>query len=95
MSHGKATDWGEDQSRVFKSRLGIVLFFVYLAIYGFFILLNAVNIKFMESIVLSGLNLAIVYGFGLIFLAIILGIVYNIICTLKENSYKTATKENK
>jgi len=94
MTHGAATDWGTDKTRVFKSRLGIILFFIYLIIYIVFILLNAIDIKFMETIVFAGLNLAIIYGFGLIILAIVLGLAYNFICTAQENKHKTSKEEN-
>jgi uncharacterized membrane protein (DUF485 family) len=39
----------------------------------------------MALIVFGGLNLAIVYGFGLIVLAIIMGLIYNHLCTKKED----------
>jgi hypothetical protein len=39
----------------------------------------------MGQIVFAGLNLAVVYGFGLIFLAIIMGLIYNVICTRAED----------
>jgi uncharacterized membrane protein (DUF485 family) len=38
----------------------------------------------MGIIVMAGLNLACVYGFGLIILAIIMGLIYNYMCTQKE-----------
>ena len=43
----------------------------------------------MEKEIFGGLNLAIVYGFGLIIFAILLGIVYNIFCTKKEKELNT------
>jgi uncharacterized membrane protein YciS (DUF1049 family) len=39
----------------------------------------------MGMIVFSGLNLAVVYGMGLIILAIIMGIIYNNMCTKAED----------
>jgi uncharacterized membrane protein (DUF485 family) len=43
-----------------------------------------VSPKSMGVIVFSGLNLACVYGFGLIFLAIIMGLIYNYMCSQQE-----------
>ncbi len=63
-----------------KSRLGIILFFVYLAVYAGFVAINTVRPKLMERVVMAGLDLAVVYGFGLILLAIIMGLVYNALC---------------
>jgi len=63
-----------------KSRLGIILFFVYLAVYAGFVAINTVRPKLMQRVVIAGLNLAVVYGFGLILLAIIMGLIYNALC---------------
>ena len=38
----------------------------------------------MGAVVFMGLNLAITYGFFLIILAVVLGVVYNMMCTAKE-----------
>ncbi|MBN1525801.1 MAG: DUF485 domain-containing protein [Spirochaetales bacterium] len=85
MAHGKSTDWGADKAIGFKTRIGIILFAVYGTVYMLFILINAINPKMMGLESLFGLNLAIVYGFGLIILAFLMGITYSIICTMKEN----------
>ncbi|MCC9656061.1 DUF485 domain-containing protein [Rhodopirellula halodulae] len=60
------------------SRLGLVLFVVYLLLYGGFVLLNAFDAETMETIVFAGLNLAIVYGFGLILVAIGMSLIYGL-----------------
>ena len=39
----------------------------------------------MEATVFAGQNLAVVYGFGLIVLAFVMGIIYDILCTNKED----------
>ncbi len=44
----------------------------------------------MEKTVLFGLNLAVTYGFGLILLAIVMGLAYNHFCTKKENELEAA-----
>ncbi|MFG0256209.1 MAG: DUF485 domain-containing protein, partial [Rhodopirellula sp. JB053] len=51
------------------SRLGLTLFIVYTLVYLGFVLLNAFAADTMDTVVVAGLNLAIVYGFGLIIVA--------------------------
>ncbi len=84
MGHGPATQWGEDRASEYKARLGIYLFIFYVLVYAGFIVINVMSPKTMGIIVMAGLNLACVYGFGLILLAIIMGVIYNHMCTKKE-----------
>lgn len=58
------------------SRLGLVLFAVYLVAYVGFILISALACDWFELILPGGLNLAVVYGFGLILLALLLAAIY-------------------
>lgn len=58
------------------SRLGLCLFTAYTLLYLGFVFINAFSADTMETIVIAGLNLAIVYGFGLIIAAIILAFIY-------------------
>jgi len=83
--HGPAADWGEDKASGYKQRLGIYLFIVYCVVYAAFVALNTFSPKMMGMIVFSGLNLAVVYGMGLIILAIIMGVIYNHKCTKAED----------
>ena len=62
------------------SRYGLILFFVYLAFYGGFVVINAFAPESMEKPLLSGLNVAIVYGFGLIIGAVVLSGIYGLLC---------------
>ncbi len=66
--------------RRFNARLGMILFVVYLVLYAGFVLINAFNADLMEVTVYSGLNLAIVYGFGLIVAALVLALIYGLAC---------------
>jgi uncharacterized membrane protein (DUF485 family) len=84
MAHGPATQWGEDKASEFKARLGIYLFIFYILVYAGFIIINLVSPKTMGVIIFAGLNLACVYGFGLIILAIVMGLIYNYQCTQRE-----------
>jgi uncharacterized membrane protein (DUF485 family) len=63
-----------------SSRYGLVLFFVYLLFYGGFVAINAIAPESMERTLMSGLNTAVVYGFALIFGAVLLSAVYGLLC---------------
>ena len=83
--HGPSADWGEDKASEYKARLGIYLFIVYCIVYAGFVVINTVSPKLMGVIIFSGLNLAVVYGIGLIILAIVMGLIYNSMCTAAED----------
>ena len=63
-----------------NSRYGLALFSVYLLLYGGFVLLNAFAPEQMERTPISGVNLAILYGFGLIAAAFVLALIYGWLC---------------
>jgi uncharacterized membrane protein (DUF485 family) len=63
-----------------NSRYGLALFSVYLLLYGGFVLLNAFAPAQMERTPISGVNLAILYGFGLIAAALVLALIYGWLC---------------
>jgi len=85
MSHGPAAKLEKDNATEVKTKLGIKLFFVYATIYSGFVFINTLSPSTMEIKVFADLNLAVVYGFGLIILAIVMGVIYNHICTGYEN----------
>ena len=58
----------------------MTLFVIYLLLYVGFIVVNAFAPDFTETIVAAGLNLAIVYGFALIFAALVMSIIYGVLC---------------
>lgn len=66
--------------RRFNTRLGMTLFVVYLVLYLGFVLINAFATQWMEVTTLGGLNLALVYGFGLILAALLLALIYGWFC---------------
>jgi len=78
--------------RRFNTRLGLFLFLVYLTLYTGFVLINAFAADKMETIVLAGLNLAIVYGFGLIVFALVLALIYGLMCR-RDPAEDVATEE--
>lgn len=61
-----------------NSRIGLVLFVVYLALYGGFVGLNAFRPSVMEATPWGGINLAVLYGFGLILAAVLLALIYGL-----------------
>jgi len=66
-----------DQS---NARLGLLLFVFYLLIYAAFMGLNAFYPQVMRSTPFGGVNLAVLYGFGLIIGAVLLALIYMVIC---------------
>jgi uncharacterized membrane protein (DUF485 family) len=70
----------------FNARLGVVLFLLYLLFYTGFIYLNAFQRERMAADALGGVNLAVVYGFGLIIAAFVLAIVYMVLCRRASES---------
>jgi uncharacterized membrane protein (DUF485 family) len=67
-----------------NARLGTILFVLYLALYGGFVFLNAFAADVMEMKPISGVNLAILYGFGLIVAALVLALIYGFLCKPEE-----------
>ena len=85
MDHGPAVELGVDHAAKRKTRLGIWMFVAYTIVYGVFVAIGVANYEAMKIIVIADLNLALTYGFGLIVLAIIMGLIYNWRCTKIEN----------
>jgi uncharacterized membrane protein (DUF485 family) len=83
---------GVDEAASYKKRLGLWMLLVYGILYVIFIIINVAWPKAMGTIVVYGLNLAIVYGFALIVIAFLLAIVYNWLCTRHEKSFETEGK---
>jgi uncharacterized membrane protein (DUF485 family) len=59
-------------------RLGMTLFAIYLVLYVAFVVISAFYPDAMEWRPLGGLNLALLFGFGLIVSAILLAFVYGV-----------------
>lgn len=60
------------------SRLGFLLFVIYLVFYVGFVLISALASQWLEIILPGGLNLAVVYGLALIVLAFVLSLIYGL-----------------
>ena len=69
-----------------NARYGMVLFLIYLAVYGGFVALNGFWPEVTSRAALFGVNLAVMYGFGLIILAMILALVYCWLCRKRSPS---------
>jgi uncharacterized membrane protein (DUF485 family) len=63
-----------------NARYGLVLFAVYLALYGGFVLLNTFAPQALAYAPAGGVNVAVLYGFGLIAAAFALALVYGWLC---------------
>ena len=85
MLHEPATDSGPDHASGYKSRIGLYMFALYSLIYAGFVVINVTKPVLMETIIFAGLNLAVVYGFGLIVLALVLALIYNAMCAKEES----------
>ncbi len=85
MLHEPATKVGKDAASDWKAKLGIKLFWLYCLIYMGFVGIAVFSPDTMKAPVLAGTNLAIIYGMALILFAIVLGLVYNRVCTKKED----------
>lgn len=70
----------DEQIAARNARWGLRLFGVYLAVYVGFVLLTAFAPQVMQITLDSGLNVAILYGLGLIALALLLALVYAWLC---------------
>jgi uncharacterized membrane protein (DUF485 family) len=94
MLHEPAAKSGKDPAFAFKRRLGVIMFIVYAVVYAGFVLINLIKPGLMGWVAAAGLNLAVVYGFGLILFALILALIYNAACSRREAALAD-TKEAK
>ncbi len=95
MLHEPSGDCGPDYAVEYKARLGVRMFILYTAIYAGFVVVNVISPLSMEKIVFFGLNLAVVYGFGLIIFALILALIYNSMCGREEEKCRKIAENEK
>ena len=62
-----------------NTRLGLILFVIYVLLYGGFVLLSTFNPTLMEN-VYGGVSLAVIYGMALIVAALVLSLIYSWLC---------------
>jgi hypothetical protein len=94
MLHKPATPVGKDPAGPYKMRLGIWMFIFYSLFYASFVALNLLSPMAMAAIVFAGLNLATVYGFALIIVALLEALVYDAMCRKKEAEFALAEKQS-
>jgi uncharacterized membrane protein (DUF485 family) len=63
-----------------NTRMGVWLLLVYVSFYGGFMALSAFRPAAMAATPFGGPNVAVLYGFGLIVLALVLALVYMKVC---------------
>jgi uncharacterized membrane protein (DUF485 family) len=92
MLHEPSVSVGKDNAADYKASLGVVMFIVYSIIYTGFVLLNVINPVSMEIEMFFGMNLACVYGFGLIIIALIQALIYDAMCKKQEEALNTTDR---
>jgi len=85
MLHEPAAQTGKDPAAEYKTRLGVWMFLLYCLFYAGFVALNLASPLSMEMTVAFGLNLATVYGFALIIVALVQALVYDRMCRSREH----------
>lgn len=83
MGHGPAVKLGKDNAASYKTKLGIRMFIAYTLVYATFVIINTTNPKMMETSIM-GQTAAVLWGFGLILLALVMAVVYNAFCNKAE-----------
>lgn len=85
MHHSVPSTTEADNASSKKARLGILFFFIYLFFYAGFVVIGVVNYELLAENTIGGLNLATLYGIALIVFAVLMGILYNYICSRYED----------
>ncbi len=82
MDHGPATrqQFDDPVTAARNARTGAILFMLYLSLYAAFVGINAFAPQAMDQVIFAGINLAILYGLGLIVAAVGLALVYGWLC---------------
>lgn len=92
MLHEPATPASKDPAGAYKMRLGIRMFILYTLFYAGFVAINLIIPNAMAIIVFAGLNLATVYGFALIVVALLEALIYDFFCRRKEAEFERLEK---
>lgn len=62
------------------------MFLFYCLLYAGFVVINLYKPQWMAADVLAGMNLATVYGFGLIVGALVQAVIYDLLCRRREHT---------
>jgi len=98
MLHKPAAPTEKDLAISYKMRLGVRMVIFYSLFYAGFVAINLIKPALMEETIFLGLNLATVYGFALIFIALIQALIYDSLCRRKEiemNDEKSMKEESR
>ncbi|PKO18102.1 hypothetical protein CVU37_07215 [candidate division BRC1 bacterium HGW-BRC1-1] len=93
MLHEPAAKMGRDPAAAYKTRLGVWMFLAYSILYVGFVAINLLRPQLMEGTIFAGLNLAVVYGFGLIIVALIQALLYDTMCNRRERALAESAGE--
>jgi uncharacterized membrane protein (DUF485 family) len=86
MLHQSAVQNIKDFAIAYKMKVGVWMFLLYALFYGGFVILNVLQPVRMGEPFWLGMNLAVVFGFGLIIFALVLAVIYNGMCNRKEKA---------
>jgi hypothetical protein len=97
MLHEPAKPSGKDPAAPYKARLGVKMFAFYALVFAGFVAINLISPLTMGQTIAFGLNLATVYGLGLIIVALVEALIYDAMCRRREAAFaseeRTATAE--
>ena len=88
----KAPDDDHPEVSAANARAGLILFFIYLAFYAGFMGLAAFAPQAMSRPAVSGVNLAVTYGMGLIVGALLIAAIYMWICARNARTFAGASQ---
>lgn len=63
-----------------NAKIGLVLFFIYTTFYAVYVGLNAFAPETMAQTPIPNVNLAVIYGFALIIVALLMSLIYGALC---------------
>jgi hypothetical protein len=97
MLHEPSAPVGKDPAQQYKMRVGVWMVIAYSIFYAGFVAINLMRPLLMEKTIFAGLNLATVYGFALIIVALLQALVYDAMCRLQEHklNIQDTTKETR
>ena len=92
MVHGPPVELGKDHSEGYKTKLGLIMFVIYTAMYMAFVFLCVLDPQLMSADV-GKFNLAVTIGFFLIVIAVVQAVIYNIMCSRHEKAHENDGSE--
>ncbi|MHB0998457.1 MAG: DUF485 domain-containing protein [Armatimonadota bacterium] len=95
MLHKPSAPVGKDNASSFKTRLGVWMLLFYSMFYVGFVAINLYNPLLMEKVIAFNLNLATVYGFALIIVALVQAMIYDMLCRKQEKIMNNESEEGR